>query len=321
MAVRSSATAEDLPDASFAGQQETLLGVTGTAELAGAVRKCWESLRTERVDAYREAHRIGESEMAVVVQRMIDPVVAGVLFTADPITGRRTAMVVDAAPGLGSAVVDGTVVPDHYVLERDAPAEPEGGCLTSEQLDDLRAAGRRLQALFGSPQDIEWAIDREGVLWLLQSRPITTLFPAPPDSGLPGPRVYLELGAQFQGVVRPLTPMGISAGKAMMAGLAGSFGGKGTRDEARDGDGAEDADGGGLVEIGGRLFLDATGTVRNEGAAKWLPKVVGADFGPRVRAVVEHVLEDPRFAPLPGTGGSGVPFRAVAAGRGGAGAA
>jgi hypothetical protein len=112
VAVRSSATAEDLPEASFAGQQDTYLNVEGPGELIDAVRRCWDSLFTERAVAYRAAAGVDDAAMAVVVQRMIDPVAAGVMFTANPITGCRTEMVVDAAPGLGTAIVEGTVVPD-----------------------------------------------------------------------------------------------------------------------------------------------------------------------------------------------------------------
>ncbi|MGR6917901.1 PEP/pyruvate-binding domain-containing protein [[Actinomadura] parvosata] len=142
VAVRSSATAKNLPQASFAGQQDTYLNVTGDGELVDAVRRCWGSLFTERAVAYRAAAGIEDAAMAVVVQRMIDPVAAGVLFTANPATGCRTEMVVDAAPGLGTAVVEGTVMPDHYVLDRWAPPAPgQGGRLDAERLDLLRAAG------------------------------------------------------------------------------------------------------------------------------------------------------------------------------------
>jgi hypothetical protein len=130
VAVRSSATAEDLPDASFAGQQDTYLNVEGAGPLVDAVRRCWDSLHTERAVAYRATVGIADAAMAVVVQRMVDPVVAGVLFTANPITGCRTEMIVDAAPGLGTAVVEGTVVPDHYVLDHHAPVRNgDGGAL------------------------------------------------------------------------------------------------------------------------------------------------------------------------------------------------
>ena len=119
MAVRSSATAEDLPDASFAGQQDTILNVTGTAELIAAIETCWDSLHSDRATAYRDARQIDHQtvRMAVVVQRMITPTVAGVLFTANPLTGRRDEMAVDAAAGLGTTVVDGAATVDHYVLD------------------------------------------------------------------------------------------------------------------------------------------------------------------------------------------------------------
>ncbi|MBM0274381.1 PEP/pyruvate-binding domain-containing protein [Micromonospora sp. STR1s_6] len=140
VAVRSSATAEDLPDASFAGQQDTVLNVTGTAGLVAAIETCWASLHSDRATAYRDAHQIGQHEvgMAVVVQRMVTPTVAGVLFTANPLTGRRDEMVVDAAPGLGTTVVDGATTVDHYVL--DDVARDDTGCLTSAQLARLRAS-------------------------------------------------------------------------------------------------------------------------------------------------------------------------------------
>ena len=118
VAVRSSATAEDLPDASFAGQHDTVLDVTGADDLLAAVATCWASLHSARAVAYREAHGIAHDtvRMAVVVQRMVDAEVSGVLFTANPLTGNRTEMMVDAAPGLGTAVVDGAADADHYVL-------------------------------------------------------------------------------------------------------------------------------------------------------------------------------------------------------------
>ncbi|GAB3864828.1 PEP/pyruvate-binding domain-containing protein [Micromonospora andamanensis] len=180
VAVRSSATAEDLPDASFAGQQDTYLSVTGIEELLKAIHACWDSLHSYRATAYREAAGVAHesARMAVVVQRMVDAEVAGVLFTANPLTGSRSQAVVNAAPGLGTAVVDGTTVADHYVLDGTEPAEH--GCLTPVRLTELREVGMRLHHRLGAEQDIEWAYDRDGTLWLLQSRPITTLFPAPP---------------------------------------------------------------------------------------------------------------------------------------------
>lgn len=282
VAVRSSATAEDLPHASFAGQQDTFLNVTGAGELVAAIRKCWDSLHTERAIAYREANNIDHDtvRMAVIVQRMINPAVAGVMFTANPLTGCRTEMVVDAAPGLGTAVVDGTVVADHYVLNG---TQYDTGCVTQTQLEHLRRAGERLQDHFDCPQDIEWAIDQQGTLWLLQSRPITTLFPLPPDTGRPLPRIYLEFG-HVQGMLQPVTPMGMSALNVIVAGMFASFGVK-----------VE------IVDIGGRLYGDLTDLVRNKSTRKRLVKLMAVDFGPRAQAVIEQVLADPRFTPQPGS--------------------
>ncbi|MFG2101231.1 PEP/pyruvate-binding domain-containing protein [Micromonospora echinaurantiaca] len=283
VAVRSSATAEDLPDASFAGQQDTRLGVTGLPDLLAAIRACWDSLHHPRAVAYRDAHQIdhGSVRMAVVVQRMIDPAAAGVLFTANPLTGCRTETVVEAAPGLGTAVVDGATEVDRYVLDDAPPAA--GGPLTAAQLTELRATGRRLQRHFGAPQDVEWAYDHDGVLWLLQSRPITTLFPLPPDTGKPAPRVYLEFG-HVQGMLQPATPMGMSSLKTLVAGMLAAFG---LTVEVTD--------------IGGRLYGDLTDLVRDRTTRKRLVKLMAVDFGPRAQAVVEHLLADPRFAPQPGT--------------------
>jgi rifampicin phosphotransferase len=134
VAVRSSATAEDLPDASFAGQHDTFLAVEGADELLAAIRACWGSLDTQRASAYREAAGVAHDtvRMAVVVQRMVDAEVAGVLFTANPLTGSRSESVVDAVAGVGTALVDGTVGADHYVLDGTDPGER--GCLTPARL-------------------------------------------------------------------------------------------------------------------------------------------------------------------------------------------
>ncbi|PRX60318.1 pyruvate,water dikinase [Nonomuraea fuscirosea] len=287
VAVRSSATAEDLPEASFAGQQDTFLNVEGPSDLIDAVRRCWDSLFTERAVAYRAAAGIGETAMAVVVQRMIDPVTAGVLFTANPITGCRSEMVVDAAPGLGTAIVEGTVVPDHYVLDQRIPAVPDdGGCLNAEQLGRLRAAGQRLQEHLGSPQDIEWAIDAEGTLWLLQSRPITTLFPLPPDTG--DTRLYLEFG-HIQGMLRPCTPMGVSL---LKTGGSVWFQAAGAKVDRRDPLPR-------MVPIGGRLYFDVTDFLRSKAMRERIGTSLEV-YGPRVQGAVLRMLDDPRFAPRPG---------------------
>ncbi|MCC2672665.1 MAG: ppsA, partial [Armatimonadetes bacterium] len=196
VAARSSATAEDLEGASFAGQQETLLGVSGEAELLDAVRRCWESLFTPRAVAYRRANAIPDASvaMAVVVQRMVAAEAAGVLFTRDPSDSSAGHMLVEGAWGLGEAVVSGRVTPDRWRLDRtsgavleavvsfkpvmvvagaEVPATRQGEpCLTAGQLQRLVQLARRIEAEYGAPQDVEWAVLGEEV-WLLQSRSIT----------------------------------------------------------------------------------------------------------------------------------------------------
>ncbi|HEY7199315.1 MAG TPA: PEP/pyruvate-binding domain-containing protein, partial [Candidatus Dormibacteraeota bacterium] len=217
VAVRSSATAEDLPGASFAGQQDSYLDVAGEAALLDAVRRCWASLWNERAIAYRRANAVDDAgvAIAVVVQRMVDASVAGVLFTADPITGRRRHAAIDAVAGLGDRLVSGAVDPEHYAVDAAAgrvAARPAGGhpLLADHELLALAAVGDRVERDLGGPQDIEFALDRERRPWLVQSRPITTLYPLP--AGAPDPerdlRVYFSANV-FQGYFDPITPMGV----------------------------------------------------------------------------------------------------------------
>jgi rifampicin phosphotransferase len=131
------------------------------------------------------------------------------MFTANPITGTRSEIVIDAVSGLGTGVVDGSMPADHFVLVADEPPKAHG-CLSTDDLVELRRAGRHLENVFGQPQDIEWAFDAAGTLWLLQSRPITTLFPIPSLADPADLRVYMEVG-HMQGMHGPVTPMGMSA--------------------------------------------------------------------------------------------------------------
>jgi pyruvate,water dikinase len=289
VAVRSSATAEDLPHASFAGQHDTFLDVTGTEAVNDAVRRCWDSLGSPRAIAYREAAAVphGSVRMGVVVQRMVDPIAAGVLFTANPITGSRSEMVVDAVAGLGDVVVEGSVSADHYVLTREQLVTSPGGCLGSAQLRQLRDAGERLQRRAGSPRDVEWAFDRTGTLWLLQSRAITTLFPLP-ASTRPGPRVFLEVG-HMQGMLRPFTPMGMAAMRVATAQWLESIGRPADPSEGHPG----------MVDAAGRMYLDLTAIVRSRSLRTKLPAALRI-YGPRVSGAMVRVLEDARFAPVPG---------------------
>ncbi len=280
VAVRSSATAEDLPTASFAGQQDTFLNVVGAGAVLDAVRRCWASLWTDRAVSYRADAGIDHAtvELAVVVQRMVDAQVAGVLFTADPVSGRRTRTVIDAAPGLGEAVVSGAVNPDHVVVEGDGTvvehrvgdkaiairARADGGtervtttavgpCLSDARIQDLVALGRRVEARFGAPQDIEWAIDGGGGLWLTQSRPITTLYPLPMPTR-PGLRVYVCVSLA-QGLTRPMTPMGLSAFRVITSTAAVRAFGVPVEDPL--------AGPPTFVTAGGRAFADATAALRS----------------------------------------------------------
>ncbi|GAA0929428.1 PEP/pyruvate-binding domain-containing protein [Nonomuraea longicatena] len=206
VAVRSSATAEDLPSAAFAGQQDTFLNVVGERQLLDAVRRCWASLFTARAVAYRARRGIADDgvAIAVVVQSMVEAEIAGVLFTANPVTGARDEFVADASSGLGEAVVSGLVTPDHYVLDREGrplhyragrrevvvrsvegggtreerPDGPGGPRLPAWALRELTALGARVAAHFGRPMDLEWAY-AAGRVSLLQARPMTALPPPP----------------------------------------------------------------------------------------------------------------------------------------------
>ena len=179
VAVRSSAAAEDSEAASFAGQQESYLGVEGADDVSARVVDCWASFFTERAMFYR-GHKgsLADLGMAVVVQKMVEAEKAGVVFTVDPVQRRRDQMIVEAVHGLGEQVVSGEVTPDHYVIDRDGTVkrslEPNGGVLTLDELSLLAGLGRRLEEYFGGPQDVEFAITG-GEIFLLQSRPVTTL--------------------------------------------------------------------------------------------------------------------------------------------------
>jgi rifampicin phosphotransferase len=235
-AVRSSATAEDLPTASFAGQQDTYLNVVGPAAVLQHVSRCWASLFTERAVTYRLRNGFDHRkvEMAVVVQQMVVPQASGILFTADPVTGNRKVASVEAIFGLGEALVSGVVNADVYQVrdsevvaraiatkQRAIYASPAGGtqeqaiaperqeqpALTDAQAVRLARLGRRIEAHFGRPQDIEWCLVDDD-FQLVQSRPITTLFPIP-ESGDQENHVYLSVGHQ-QMMTDAMKPLGIS---------------------------------------------------------------------------------------------------------------
>src|ERR687890_638598 len=253
-AVRSSATAEDLPTPSFAGQQDTYLNVVGPAAILQHISRCWASLFTGRAVTYRLQNGLDHRKvhMAVVVQRMVFPQAAGILFTADPITGNRKVASVEASFGLGEALVSGLVNADVYKV-RDGEvfakavatkqlaihASPAGGApeqgieperqeqpaLTDAQVVRLAQLGRRIEAHFGCPQDIEWCLVDDG-FQLVQSRPITTLFPIP-AAGDRENHVYVSVGHQ-QMMTDAMKPLGISlwqltAGRPMYEAGGGVF--------------------------------------------------------------------------------------------------
>lgn len=252
VAVRSSATAEDLPDLSFAGQQDTYLNIHGANALRKAVVDCWSSLWTARAIGYRMRNQIAHDEaaLAVVVQEMVQSDVSGVLFTANPLTGLRSETVIDATLGLGEALVSGQVEPDHYVVattrgeivsktigeKKISTRGKKGGgvktvkekaaatqALPDDEIRQLATLGQKVQQEYGAPQDIEWAF-ADGKLYLLQARAITSLFPIP-EHDPSVLTIWFSFGA-VQGLLGPITPLGRDAIRNIMAGMAARLGSK-----------------------------------------------------------------------------------------------
>ncbi|WP_406380249.1 rifamycin-inactivating phosphotransferase [Streptomyces sp. NBC_00197] len=311
-AVRSSATAEDLPTASFAGQQDTYLNVMGVAAVLQHVSRCWASLFTERAVAYRQRNGIDHRtvHMAVVVQRMVFPHAAGVLFTADPVTGNRKVASVDAGFGLGEALVSGLVNPDVFKVrdgeivskviaakQRAVHALPAGGtrevavdaqrqeqpALTDAQAVRLAEVGRRIEAHFGRPQDIEWCLVDDG-FQIVQSRPITTLFPIP-ESDDQENHVYVSVGHQ-QMMTDAMKPLGLSMWQ--LTAMAP------------------------MHAAGGRLFVDVARRLASPASRAGLLDLMGKG-DPLVRDALETVLAQDGFVPsLPDAGPGGLPGRGAA---------
>jgi phosphoenolpyruvate synthase/pyruvate phosphate dikinase len=306
-AVRSSATAEDLPTASFAGQQDTYLNVVGPAAILEHVSRCWGSLFTERAVTYRMRNRIDHRRvrMAVVVQQMAFPQAAGVLFTADPVSGNRRTASVEASFGLGEALVSGLVNADVYEVRDGAvvaraiaaktlaiQASPGGGteeqaieperqrqpALTDAQVVRLVELGRRIEAHFGRPQDIEWCLVDDG-FQIVQSRPITTLFPIPPvDDG--ANHVYVSVGHQ-QMMTDAMKPLGLSFWQMTTPRP--------------------------MAEAGGRLFVDVTQALASPASRAGLLDVMGKG-DPLIRDALQTLLDRGDFVrPLPDAGPTPVP--------------
>jgi len=310
-AVRSSATAEDLPAASFAGQQDTYLNIAGSAAILQHVSRCWASLFTERAVTYRLRNGFDHRKvnMAVVVQRMVFPQAAGVLFTADPVTSNRRVSSVEASFGLGEALVSGLVNADIYQVRDGAivakavaakqlaiyaspgggtqeqpiePAQQEQPALTDAQVVQLAQLGRRIEAHFGRPQDIEWCLVDDG-FQVVQSRPITTLFPVP-EVGDGANHVYLSVGHQ-QMMTDPMKPLGLSVWQLTTPRP--------------------------MADAGGRLFVDVTRILASPASRVGLLEVVGKS-DPLTGDALRTILERDGFIPSLPDEGPGEPVPGVA---------
>ncbi|MBN1817447.1 MAG: hypothetical protein JW828_08800 [Sedimentisphaerales bacterium] len=215
VAVRSSATAEDLPGHSFAGQYDSFLNISTVEECIEAVKKCWASLWSDRAVEYRRQKGIDLAAiaMAVIVQEMIDADVSGLVFTANPITGDLEKIVIEAAPGLGETIVQGRVKPQRFVLNRknftvfdcQFPSPDESPCLEEHQLRHLMQMAITIETIFACPQDIEWSM-KDGYIWLLQARPITCLSNAN-DTDWQAHQIWsnVNAGEVIPDVVTPMT--------------------------------------------------------------------------------------------------------------------
>jgi len=295
-----------VPTASFAGQQDTYLNVVGPAAILPHVSRCWASLFTERAVIYRLRNGVDhrKAHMAVVVQQMVFPQAAGILFTADPVTGNRKVASVEASFGLGEALVSGLVNADIYKVrdgevvakavatkQRAIYAAPAGGtqeqaieperqerpALTDAQVVRLAQLGRRIEAHFGRPQDIEWClVDDE--FQIVQSRPITTLFPIP-ATGDQQNHVYISVGHQ-QMMTDPMKPLGLSLFQ-LTAGRP-------------------------MYEAGGRLFVDVTRDLASPASRAGLLDLGKSD--PLIRNALQAILDRGDFIPsLPDEGPGGTP--------------
>ncbi len=306
-AVRSSATAEDLPTASFAGQHDTYLNVVGAAAVLRHLNWCWASLFTERAVSYRLRNGLDhrQVQMAVVVQQMVFPEAAGIVFTADPVTGNRKVAAVEAGFGLGEALVSGLVNADAYQV-RDGevvaktvaakqfaiyaspaggtqevaidPARQEQPALADAQVVRLVRLGRRIEGHFGRPQDIEWCLV-DGGFQILQSRPITTLFPIP-AVGDDANHVYVSVGHQ-QMMTDPMKPLGLSFWQLTTPRP--------------------------MAEAGGRLFVDVTPLLASPASRDRLVEALGKS-DPLIGDALRTVLARDGFIPsLPEEGPAWAP--------------
>lgn len=300
-AVRSSATAEDLPTASFAGQQDSYLNIIGKESVLKHISKCWASLFTERAIIYRMQNGFDHQKvyLSVIVQEMVFPQAAGIMFTADPVTGNRKVLSIDASFGLGEALVSGLVNADHYkvcddeIIDKNIPAKKlaisslkNGGTqqqeiapeqqhkqtLTDEHILQLARIGRKIEEHFGSPQDIEWCL-ADDEFYIVQSRPITTLYPIPSRSNEQGAEaasqnyVYVSVGHQ-QMMTDAMKPLGLSLWQ-LTAGRA-------------------------MYEAGGRLFVDITHELATPAKREIMINVLGKS-DPLIKGALTTIVERKDF--------------------------
>lgn len=293
-AVRSSATAEDLPTASFAGQQDTYLNIIGRGAILKHISKCWASLFTERAVIYRMQNGFDHTKvhLSVVIQKMVFPEAAGILFTADPITSHRKIVSIDASFGLGEALVSGLVDADIYkvqegkivskkistkklavyALEEGGTKEQQIGTdqqhmqtLTDAQILQLEQTGRRIEAHFGCPQDIEWCL-YEGQFFIVQSRPITTLYPVPHVNDGKN-HIYMSLGHQ-QMMTDVMKPLGLSFFPIWLSKLGAS-----------------------TVEVGGRPYMDVSHDLASPVAGKIFVKSGLGSVDMLIQKALSNVLK------------------------------
>ncbi|PFN18852.1 phosphoenolpyruvate synthase [Bacillus cereus] len=296
-AVRSSATAEDLPYASFAGQQDTYLNIIGEEAILQHIKKCWGSLFTERAVTYRMQNGFEHNQVSicVVIQKMVFPEASGILFTADPITSNRKVLSIDASFGLGEALVSGLVSADNYKVKEDEIVEKviatkklaiygrkEGGTerkkiapnkqkvqtLTEQQILQLARIGRQIEAYFGCPQDIEWCLV-DDTIYIVQSRPITTLYPIPEVNDGEN-HVYISVGHQ-QMMTDAMKPLGLSFFLLTTSAP--------------------------MRKAGGRLFVDATQRLASPASRDYLINTLGKS-DPLIRDALTTVVERDNFITL-----------------------
>lgn len=296
-AVRSSATAEDLPYASFAGQQDTYLNIIGKEAILQHVRKCWASLFTERAVMYRMQNGFEHNQVSicVVVQKMVFPEASGIMFTADPITASRKILSIDASFGLGEALVSGLVSADNYKVKEGKIVDKvistkkvaiyalkEGGTetkqinsaqqkiqtLSEQQILQLAQIGRQIEAYFGCPQDIEWCLV-DNTFYIVQSRPITTLYPIPEEND-EGNHVYISVGHQ-QMMTDAMKPLGLSFFLLTTSAP--------------------------MRKAGGRLFVDATQRLASPASRDYLINTLGKS-DPLIRDALTTVVERDNFITL-----------------------